>query len=75
MMSFLSLSVRDGLAAYPALHAHLPAQCLRQPADYHRPDDEQAHAHRHQLLPAVAGGQRPHDGHLLHALHPHPQHP
>ncbi len=71
----LSFSVRDGLAAHPALLFHLPDQRLRQPADHRGPDAEQAHADRHQLLPAVAGGQRPHDGHLLHALHPHPKHP
>lgn len=71
----LSSSVRHGLVPHPALLSHLPAQRLRQPADHRGPDAEQTHADRHQLLPAVAGGQRPHDGHLLHALHPHPQHP
>lgn len=69
------VSARDGLLPHSALLAHLPAQRLRQPADHRCLDAEQTHADRHQLLPAVAGGQRPDDGHLLHALHAHPKHP
>lgn len=73
VIDVLSLSVRDGLAAYPALLPHLPARRLRQPADHRGPDAEQAHADRHQLLPAVAGSERLDDGHLLHAVHSHPK--
>lgn len=68
------MSIRDGLLAYFALLTHLPAQRLRQPPDHRGPDAEQAHADGHQLLPAVAGGQRPDDGHFLYALYTHPQH-
>lgn len=71
----IALSARDGLLPNPALHAHLPPQCLWQPAHHCRPGDEQAHADRHQLLLVVTGVQRPHDGHFLHAFYPHPQHP
>lgn len=73
MISFLS--ARDGLFPDPALHAHLPAERLWQPSDHNRPGNEQAHADRHQLLPVVAGVQWPHDGRILHAFYPHPQHP
>lgn len=68
-------SHRDGLLSHSALRPHLLAERVWQSAHHHRAGQEQANAHLHQLLPAVTGGQRLDDGHLLHALHPHPQYP
>lgn len=58
----------------PPLLTHLSCECDREPAHHCGVDGQQAHADCDQHLPAVAGGQRPDDGRVLHALHPHPQH-
>lgn len=60
--------------ADPPLRTHLPRERDREPAHHRGADGQQAHADRDQHLPAVAGCQRPDDGRVLHALHPHPQH-
>uniref|UniRef100_A0A8U8AQB0 Cholecystokinin B receptor n=1 Tax=Geospiza parvula TaxID=87175 RepID=A0A8U8AQB0_GEOPR len=53
-----------------ALRAHLRAERRGQRAGGGRAGAEPAAAHRHQLLPAVPGPERPAAGAVLHALHP-----
>ncbi|XP_064267316.1 gastrin/cholecystokinin type B receptor isoform X2 [Passer domesticus] len=53
-----------------ALRADLRAERRGQRAGGGRAGAEPAAAHRHQLLPAVPGPERPAPGAVLHALHP-----